>query len=376
MLPLADHFAHLKDPRVQRCRLYPLTEILLISLCAMICGAEGWEDMNEWGLAKQTWLQENLGLELANGIPTDDTFRRVLSRLDPAEFGVCFLSWTQAIQQRTRGEVIAIDGKTLRHTFDLATGQKAIHMVSAWASENRLVLGQVKVEDKSNEITAIPALLSLLEISGCIVTLDAMGTQRAIAAQIIAQGGDYLLALKGNQETVHKDVQLFFESAKSKRWEAIAHHYCEQINKDHGRLETRRCWQVDLSSLDGRWSDVQEKWKGLSSLICIESVRQIGRHTSVEIRYFLGSLSGNARTALESIRDHWGIENRVHWVLDVTMNEDASRIRTDHAPANLATLRHITLNLCRREKSCKRGVKAKIHKAAWNEDYLLQLLLS
>ena len=375
MLPLADHFTDLKDPRVERCRLYPLVEILTISLSAIICGAEGWEDMNEWGLSKQTWLKENLGLELANGIPTDDTFRRVLSRLDPAEFGVCFLSWTQAIHQHTRGEVIAIDGKTLRHTFDLATGQKAIHMVSAWASQNRLVLGQVKVDDKSNEITAIPALLALLDISGCIVTLDAMGTQRAIAAQIIAKGGDYILALKGNQGSIHKDVALFFEYAKSKRWEQIAHHSYEQTNKDHGRIETRRCWQVDLSSLEGRWSDVIEQWKGLSSIVCIESVRQIGTETSVEIRYHLSSLFGNARKALESVRSHWGIENSVHWVLDVTMNEDASRIRKDNAPQNLATLRHIALNLCRQEKSCKKGVRAKLHKAAWNDAYLLQVLV-
>jgi predicted transposase YbfD/YdcC len=375
MLPLSEHFADLKDPRVQRCRLYPLIEILTISLCAIICGAEGWEDMAEWGLSKQTWLKENLGLELAQGIPTDDTFRRVLSRLDPAAFGVCFLSWTQAIQVRTRGEVIAIDGKTLRHTFDLATGQKAIHMVSAWADHNRLVLGQVKVEDKSNEITAIPALLRLLDIHGCIVTIDAMGTQRAIAAQIIAQGGDYVLALKGNQESVHTDVRLFFEYALDKNWEEIAHHYREQINKDHGRLEIRRCWQVDLSSLEGRWSDVIEKWSGLASIIRIESVRQIGSHRSVEVRYYLGSIWGNAGKALETIRCHWGIENSVHWVLDVTMKEDANRIRKDHAPQNLATLRHMALNLCRREKSCKRGVKGKMHKAAWDEAYLLQVLL-
>lgn len=375
MLPLADHFANLKDPRVARCRLYPLTEILIISLCAILCGAQGWEHMSEWGLSKQTWLQENLGLELANGIPTDDTFRRVLSQLDPAEFGVCFLSWTQAIQQRTRGEVIAIDGKTLRHTFDLATGQKAVHMVSAWASQNRLVLGQVKVEDKSNEITAIPALLKLLDISGCIVTIDAMGTQRAIASQIIGQGGDYLLALKGNQESVHTDVQLFFEHAKSKGWEEIAHHYCEQTNKDHGRIETRRCWQVDLFSLGKLWSDVIEKWKGLSSILCVQSVRQIGSETSVETRYFLSSLCGNARQALECVRSHWGIENSVHWVLDVTMNEDASRIRKDHAPANLSSLRHIALNLCRREKTCTKGVKSKMLKAAWDQNYLLQLML-
>jgi predicted transposase YbfD/YdcC len=374
MTVISEHFADLKDPRVERCRLYPLVEILTIALCAIICGAEGWEDMAYWGEDKQEWLKQHLGLELRHGIPTDDTFRRVFARLDPVEFQLCFLSWTQAIQVRTKGEVIPIDGKTLRHSFDTAAKQSAIHMVSAWASHNRLVLGQVKVDSKSNEITAIPALLRLLDIQGCIVTIDAMGCQTAIAAQIIGQGGEYVLSLKGNQESVHTDVGLFFDHALATRFEGIAYGYCESVEKDHGRLEARRFWQVNLSDLDGRWADVQEKWKGLRSLVRVESVREVGGRKSVEVRYFLSSVSGKVRKVAEAVRCHWGIENSVHWVLDVVMHEDASRIRKDNSPQNLATVRHIALNLLRQEPGCKRSVRAKRHRAGWNEEYLLAVL--
>ena len=258
MLPsIAEHFAALPDPRVERTKLYPLLEIRLIALSALICGAEGWEDIQEWGESKQDWLRQHLGMPLLNGIPTDDTFRRVLSRLDPEALQTCFLAWTQRIQQQTHGQVVALDGKTLRHSFDTATGQKAIHMVSAWASQNRLVLGQVKVEDKRNEITALPALLALLDLNGCIVTTDAMGCQKAIAQQIVAQGGDYVFALKGNQEQVHTDVRLFFQHALATQFEGTPHQFVERVEKDHGRLETRRVWQVNLSDLDNRWVDVQ-----------------------------------------------------------------------------------------------------------------------
>ena len=374
MTVIAEHFADLKDPRVERCRLYPLVEVLTIALCALIAGAEGWEDMADWGADKQEWLKKRVGLALVHGIPTDDTFRRVFARLDPVEFQRSFLSWTQAIAVRTQGEVIPIDGKTLRHSFDTATGQNALHMVSAWASHNRLVLGQVKVDTKSNEITAIPALSRLLDITGCIVTLDAMGCQTAIAAQIIGQGGDYVLALKGNQESVHTDVRLFFEHALATRFEGIPYGYIATLDKDHGRLETRRYWQVDLWALDGRWADVQEQWKGLKSLVRVESVRQVGDQTSVEVRYFLASLSGKVGQVAEAVRGHWGIENCVHWVLDMCLHEDASRIRKDHAPQNLATLRHIALNLLRQETGYKRSVRAKQHRAGWNEEYLLAVL--
>ena len=262
----------------------------------------------------------------------------------------------------------------MRHSFDKALGKKALHLVSVWASHNQVVLAQMAVEEKTNEITAIPALLKLLDLCGAIVTIDAMGCQKAIAKQIIEQGGDYVLALKGNQERIDEDVKLFFEHAQEHAFEEVAHQEYTQIDKDHGRIETRHCTQVNLEDLEGRWSDVQQEWSGLKSLLRIESERRIGDTTTQETRYYLSSLSGNARRALRCVRQHWGIENRLHYVLDVSFDEDSCRIRKDHAPTNLATLRHMALNLLRHEKSCKRGIKGKRHKAAWDDTYLLKVM--
>ncbi len=366
---LLEHFADITDPRVERTKLHQLLDVLVIAMCATICGAEGWEDFAEFGKAKQEWFESFL--ELPNGIPSPDTFRRVLARLDPQEFEACFMRWVEAVNQLASGQIVAVDGKQLRSSRDAATGLSAIHMVSAWACENRLVLGQIKVTEKSNEITAIPELLRALALTGCIVTIDAMGCQTEIATQIIEQEADYVLALKGNQGTLHKDVADYFGWAESKGFKEIAYTHHETLEKDHGRIEQRRCWATD----DVAWLEQKAKWKGLQSIIMVEARREvIGKGTSSERRYFISSLPAQAKAALKAVRGHWGIENSLHWCLDVAMREDASRIRRDHAPENVAVLRHIALNLLKQEMSCKLGLKRKQLKAGWDHDYLLKVL--
>lgn len=380
LVPLAAHFTILQDPRIDRSKQHALLDIVVIAFCAVLCGAEGWEDMEEFGKSKHDWLQERLGMELTNGIPSDDTFRRLFARLDPEQFGRCFLSFAQSLHTYTHGEVIALDGKAVRHSFDAATGQAAIHLVSAWATESGLALGQVKVNSKSNEITAIPALLKLLDISGCVITIDAMGCQKAIAKQIVDKQGDYLLSLKGNQSTLHEDVKLFFEDARAHDFyrknedRRIAHGYFETVEKDHGRIETRRCWMVQEDQLDWLWQ--KSEWAGLASIGAVESERRIGEKTTVETRYFISSLRGSVKKFARAVRAHWGIENRLHWTLDMALGEDACPICVDHAPENLATLRKMVLNLLRQEKQNKRGLKAKSKRAAWDNDYLLRVLIS
>ncbi|MGI4789846.1 MAG: ISAs1 family transposase [Janthinobacterium lividum] len=365
-------FADLPDPRVERTRLHALTDLLVIAVCAVLCGAEGWDDIVEFSAAKHSWFQERL--PLVNGLPRADTYRRVFARFDPDAFAERFLRWVQSVQEQTKEQTIAVDGKTLRRSFNTASGQHSIHMVSAGASSSRLVLAQAKVDAKSNEITAVPALLSLLDLTGCIVTADAMSCQKAIASQIVQQGGDYVLALKGNQETLHDDVGRFFEYASARKFEAVTHHYAACVEKDHGRIEARRVFQVDLAPLEGRWADVQQEWTGLSSLIMVERERRVGAKVTLETHYYLSSLRGNAKKIAHAIRQHWEIENSVHWVLDVVFDEDRCRIRKDHAPQNFAVLRHIALNLLRQETTHKRGIKAKQKRAGWDNDYLTRLL--
>lgn len=314
-----------------------------------------------------------MGLSLENGIPSHDTFGRVFARLDPAAFSACFVAWTQALQKATGGQIVALDGKKLRHSFDTATGQEAIHMVSAWASASALVLAQPKVQDKSNEISAIAVVLRLLDITGCTITIDAMGCQKQIAEQIVAQGGDYVLALKDNHPRLHDEVRRLFAWARSKEAHDIALAFAETRSYGHGRQERRRCWVTsDLAWLDE--TDAPRAWAGLKSVALVESERRLGEQISLETRYFISSLPARPGRILRTVRQHWHIENRLHWVLDVAFGEDACRVRKDRAPENLAIVRHLALNLLRQQTQDMAGIKARRLRAAWDSDYLLQIL--
>jgi predicted transposase YbfD/YdcC len=368
MPALLDHFRDLEDPRWDRYRLHHLDDILFITICAVICGADGWEDIEAFAHAKEDWLRRYL--ELPGGLPSDDTFRRVISRIDPDAFEACFRHWVASVVEETDGELIAIDGKTLRGSYDRGDEKATLCMVSAWASANRLILAQERVSETSNEITAIPALLSALEISGCIVTIDAMGTQREIAQQITDGGGDYVLALKSNHPTLYEDVRTFFEEAQVTTFRGIGHDFVEETDGGHGRIEVRRCWAVG----DVQWLRHKDRWAGLRSIVLVEARRLVGEEQSLERRYYLTSLAPEAATLLAAVRGHWGIENRVHWVLDVSFSEDASRIRKDHGAANMSLLRRLTLNLIRRETTLTSSLRQKRKRAGWDNRYLEKVL--
>jgi predicted transposase YbfD/YdcC len=367
---IAEHFASVPDPRIDRTKRHQLVDILTIALCAVISGAESFDDIALYGRSKAEWL--STFLELPNGIPSHDTFNRVLSRLDTAAFEACFLAWIASIAEATRGDLIALDGKTLRRSFDRASGRAAIHMVSAWSAANRLVLGQVKVADKSNEITAIPELLRMLEVTGCIVSIDAMGCQTKIAEQIRAQGADYVLGLKGNQESLHAVVVEVFEDVAASGFDGQVHDYYETSERGHGRTERRRYWTLDAQE----WIGEIEQWTDLRTIVMAESQRTIGEETTVEHRYFISSMGLEAKPMAEAIRSHWGIENSVHWVLDVTFREDESRIRSGTAAQNVAVLRRIALNLLEREATTQASLKGKRKKCGWDNAYLLRVLAS
>jgi predicted transposase YbfD/YdcC len=364
---LFDYFAHVSDPRSANAR-HRLFDIFVIALCAVISGAEGWEDMEEYGQAQAEWFKQFL--ELPHGIPSHDTFRRVLSRLKPDELTQCFVRWTEALRESLDGDIVAIDGKTLRRSFDQAAAQSAIHMVSAWANANRLVLGQLKVDDKSNEITAIPKLLRMLELEGAIVTIDAMGCQKEIVKTITEQGAEYVLALKDNHPTLHGEVQLFFDDVKANRFDHVIYDHHTTIDADHGRLETRNYWiTADIECLG-----VKGSWAHIASVGLVESHREVGGAVSSEQRFFLTSLPCDAVRFAQAVRQHWGVENALHWVLDVSFREDDCRIRQGHGAQNMAVLRHMALNLLRREAGHKRGIKARRKRAGWDRDYLFQVL--
>ena len=366
---IQSHFGKIKDPRIERSKRHNLIDIIVIAVCAIICGADGWESMEVYGLAKQEWLETML--ELPNGIPSPDTFRRVFERIKPEAFSQCFVKWTQALFEESQGDIIPIDGKTVRRSHDKSQGKAAIHMVSAWSTENQMVLGQVKTSEKSNEITAIPELLDMIEIVGGIVTIDAMGCQKNIASKIISKQADYVLAVKGNQGRLLEDITPYFEGVTAKK--STGYDYYQTIEKGHGRIEKRRFWTYS----DMAWLKEQHpEWKQLTCIGCVESKRSVGQKTSTERRYYIGSIPADAKQLAKATRAHWGIENSLHWVLDVTFREDDSRIHSKHAPENLATLRHVVINLVRQETSLKRGAPQKRLKAACDNRYLEKILAS
>jgi predicted transposase YbfD/YdcC len=363
-----EHFSLLSDPRILRKTRHKLIDIVVITICAVIAGADDWVDISNYARAKGDWLKTFL--ELPGGIPSHDTFGRVMSLVEPEEFGKCLGSWIREVIPANNEGIIAIDGKTARRSHDRANGKPAIHMVSAWAVQNHLILGQVKTEDKSNEITAIPELLKTIDVGGCTVTIDAMGCQKEIAKQIVAQGGDYVLSLKGNQGNLHKDAELLFDKAKEDNYKDMAHDTYTTVDGGHGRVETRR--YTTIGDLD--WFEEKSKWPKLTTFGMVESERDMGDETTNETRYFISSLPNDAKYFAEAARGHWGIENSLHWCLDVAFREDDSRVRKGHGPTNLAILNRFALSLIKQDSSRKVGIKVCRKRAGWDNCYLLYLL--
>lgn len=364
------YFSNLEDPRIERTKQHLLVDIVAIAILAVLSGASGWVAIETYAQAKQEWLKQFLALP--NGIPSHDTIARVFARLDPVRFEQCFHQWVESITQAIGTQVIPIDGKTLRQSFDRNQGQKAIHVISAWASSHRLVLGQLKVNSKSNEITAIPKLLELLDIAGCIITIDAIGCQKEIATQIVNQKADYVLALKGNQGKLYDEVSSWFEKARSNDFEGIEHSYHQTIESAHGRIEIRKYWSVPVSGL-GELSN-QQQWLGLTSVGMVVCERQLWNKTTVEVRFYISSLEYDAVVLANAVRSHWGLENSVHWVLDVTFHEDDSRIRKNNAPLNFSILRRLSLNVLSRDKTVRGSIAMKRYRAGLDDNYLLQLI--
>jgi predicted transposase YbfD/YdcC len=364
---LLDYFRLIPDPRVQRTRKHELPEILFIALAAVICGAECWTQVEEYAKANRDWLERVL--DLPNGIPSHDTLGRVFAALDPDALEAVLQAFVRDLAGDSAGKHIAIDGKTLRRSFDRAAEQNAIHMVTAWVHENHAAFGQVKVDEKSNEITAVPKLLELLNLQEATVTIDAMGCQKEIAEQIVAGGGDYLLALKGNQGTLHDEVSEFFDDVLVRGLQApLATH--KSLHKDHGRIEERRVWV----STEVAWLRDAQEWEGLSAIVAVQSTRTIKGESTTERRHYICSADKSAEELGQLIRQHWSVENELHWTLDVAFREDDCRVRVQHAAENLARIRRLALSLLKQDKTTKAGIHAKRLKAAWSRNYLLKIL--
>lgn len=369
-------FDNLPDPRAHN-TVHPLSHILLIAITAVTCGAGDWQAVQRWGRAKRPWLATFLDLPPQGGIPSRDTFRRVFAALDPDAFERWFLDWSAQLVRVTQGRLLAIDGKTIRRSLHKAGGQATLHLVSAWCEKNHLVLGQVACDQKSNEITAIPKLLDLLDLQGATVTIDAMGCQKDIARKIVQARGDYLLAVKDNHKTLHEDVRFFFEDAIAQDDAKLLKLDRPRVEADHGRIETRQVW----ASADLAWlKHLGHDWAGIKGIVCVQGQRQTfgpeGK-TSVERRYYLTSHDPRqigADKLLDMARGHWGVENKLHWCLDVSYREDERRLRTGHGAQNFSRLCRISLNLLKADKSLKVGIATKRLNCGWDHDYLMKVL--
>lgn len=367
---LYDAFATLEDPRVERTKDHALIDIISIAICAVICGADSWVAIETFGKAKHDWLR--CFLALPNGIPSHDTFGRLFARLDASAFQEHFITWVRAVWPIDAGEVITVDGKTLRGSHDRGIGKEAIHLVSVWAQQSRIVLGQRAVDTKSNEITAIPAILQLLDLHDCTVTIDAMGCQTAIARQIVQQGGEYVLAVKDNQEQLHTDIADTFRYVAADNWQGVQHAHTRTVEKGHGRLETRDYFLITEPDYLA-FLNPKGVWREVGGIGMVVRERTLADVTTYETGYYLLSGTPTIERFAQAVRGHWGIENQLHWVLDVTFHEDASRVRTGDGAQNFAVLRHIALNLLRREASAG-SVRTKRFRAALDDAFLLQVL--
>jgi predicted transposase YbfD/YdcC len=362
-------FDSLIDPRIDRTKRHSLINILSIAICAIIAGCDDFQSISEYGKSKTPWFEEFL--DLPHGIPCRDTFNNVFNRLNPHEFAKAFTQWVCSLGD-LKDDIVALDGKVMRGTLDKANGSPAIHLVSAWSVKNNMCFGQVKVSDKSNEITAIPKLIDLLDIEGATVTTDAMGAQYKIGDQIVAAKGDYVLALKGNQGEFHDDIKLFLDTHLRSKFNKVEHDVFSRVNGDHGRIETRKVWCTS----DIKWViERHPRWKSLQGIAMIESWREVDNKESYERRYYITSHHDkSAEFMANTIRSHWHVENKLHWQLDVSFNEDYNRLRSGYAPENFSLMNKIALNLLKNEKSIRLGVKNKRLKAGWDNDFMMKVL--
>jgi predicted transposase YbfD/YdcC len=371
---LLNHLSIIQDPRVVGRTRYRLTDMVVMAVCAVIAGCENWVEIEQWSEHHQAWLREQVGLELAHGVPAHDTFGRLFSLLDAQVVQAAFQGWMAAVTRLKQGEVVAIDGKHLRHSYDTWQGLPALQVVNAWATQQHLMLAQAVVEPGTNEIRTVPRVLEQLVLTGCIVTVDALNTQTAIAQAIVDQAADYLLPVKENHPALAADLHSLFTYADECAFRDVSHDYCETIEKGHGRIERRQCWVIDAPDCVQHLHTCYPDWPKLATLVRLRSERRLAEQRTTSERFFITSLPANAKLILEAARAHWQIENQLHWTLDVVFREDDSRIRSGHAAQNFALLRRFALSVIRRDTSLQASIQVKRKKAAWSTDYLLSLI--